>query len=100
MSLPRPTCPANEDASAEMPSIRSPSEAMQYVRWSWTSAPYFWRRKTSAIAMPTAFEMPWPSGPVVTSMPSVSGSGVASGPAPASGRWNSRSGWPGVLLPH
>ncbi len=36
----------------------------------------------SAIAMPTAFAKPWPSGPVVVSTPAV---------------WP-YSGWPGVLL--
>ncbi len=42
-----------------------------------------WR---SASAKPTADDRPWPSGPVVTSMPSQ----LACGPA---------SGWPGVLEP-
>ena len=41
-------------------------------------------RKRSAIAMPTPFAKPWPSGPVVTSMPAV---------------WP-HSGWPGVREPH
>mmetsp|Transcript_21711 Transcript_21711/g.51622 ORF Transcript_21711/g.51622 Transcript_21711/m.51622 type:complete len:225 (+) Transcript_21711:1680-2354(+) len=41
-------------------------------------------RCASAAARPTAFEMPMPKGPVVTSMPSVS----------------KFSGWPGVLEPH
>ena len=36
------------------------------------------------MAMPTAVEMPWPSGPVVHSTPGV---------------WP-YSGWPGVLEPH
>ncbi len=41
------------------------------------------RSRRAAIAMPTALARPWPSGPVVTSMPGVS----------------PYSGCPGVMLP-
>ena len=61
-----------DDASLAMPSSRSPSEAMKYVRWSTTSWPSRSNRAASmrsASAIPTAVEMPWPSGPVVVSMP-------------------------------
>ena len=70
-----------------MPSIRSPSETIAKMWWSWTSAPKRSRRKRSAIAMPTPLAKPWPSGPVVTSTPGVT--------------WTvSRSGCPGVIEPH
>jgi hypothetical protein len=36
---PSPSWPASEAASDAMPSMRSPSEQITYVRWSWTSEP-------------------------------------------------------------
>ncbi len=69
-----------EAASDWMPSCMSPSEAITKVWWS-TMSPKRALSMRSASAMPTAVEMPWPSGPVVVSTPSV---------------WPF-SGWPGVL---
>ena len=51
--------------------------------WSTIASPYFAFCIFSAIAMPTAVDIPWPSGPVVVSTPSV---------------WP-YSGWPGVFEP-
>ncbi len=65
----------------------SPSLAIVNVWWSISSWPSRLKRAASirsASARPTAFEIPWPSGPVVTSMPG----------APSA----SSSGWPGVEL--
>ena len=64
--------------------MKQPSPAITYVRWSHTSLPNVVRSQRSAIAMPTASPTPWPSGPVVTSIPAV---------------WPA-SGCPGVRLPH
>ena len=67
--------------------MRSPSETMAKVRWSTISWPGRLNRAArdrSAIAIPTALAVPWPSGPVVASTPGVS----------------RHSGWPGVRLPH
>ena len=69
-----------------MPSIRSPSEQMNQVRWSTISAPGRLKRArsiASATAKPTELPKPCPSGPVVISTPGVS----------------PRSGWPGVSEP-
>ena len=58
-----------------------------YVQWSTTSWPGRLNsaaRRRSAIAMPTAFAKPWPSGPVVASTPGV----------------RPYSGWPGVFEPY
>ena len=74
-------------ASAVMPSWRSPSEQMTYVRWSMMSWPGRLNspaRRRSAMAMPTPLTRPWPSGPVVASTPGV----------------RPYSGWPGVIEPH
>ena len=60
--------------------MKQPSPAMTYVWWSTSSGPKRSRSTRSAMAMPTASPKPWPSGPVVTSMPGV---------------WRA-SGWPGV----
>ncbi len=87
MSLPSRRCPASELASDATPSWRSPSEQMTYVWWSMSLWPGLLNspaRRRSAIAMPTAFVRPWPSGPVVASTPGVS----------------PYSGWPGVIEPH
>ena len=57
-----------------MPSWRSPSETMPYIRWStiaWPGRLNSAARRRSAIAMPTPFAKPWPSGPVVASTPGV-----------------------------
>ena len=75
-----------EAASCEMPSIRSPSEQMNQVRWStiaWPSRLNSAASIASARASPTALPVPCPSGPVVISTPGVS----------------PRSGWPGVWEP-
>ncbi len=66
-----------------MPSIRQPSPAITQVRWSTRSSPKRAFRWRSAIAMPTALPKPWPSGPVVVSMPAA---------------WP-YSGWPAVFEP-
>ena len=55
-----------------MPSSRSPSEAMKYVCEStgvWSPLLKRAASMRSPSAMPTAVEMPWPSGPVVVSTP-------------------------------
>ena len=65
-------CPARPAASWLMPSIRSPSEAMTHVRWSTRLLPNRAAIMRSARAMPTAVAKPWPSGPVVVSMPGCS----------------------------
>jgi hypothetical protein len=73
--LAEPECPASEHASEAMPSWRSPSEQMTYVRWSMRSWPARLNSRASrrsAIAIPIAFASPWPSGPVVASTPGVS----------------------------
>ena len=75
--------PARPIASWLIPSIRQPSPAMTQVRWSTTLRPKRAARLSSAIAMPTAFPSPWPSGPVVVSIP---------GACPY-------SGWPSVREP-
>ena len=71
------------DASPEIPSSMSPSEAITNVWWSTISWPGRLKRAASirsASAIPTACEIPWPSGPVVTSMPGqVAVLGVAGG---------------------
>ena len=64
--------------------MKQPSPATTKVRWSHTSSPKVVRSQRSVIAIPTALAKPWPSGPVVISMPAV---------------WR-YSGWPGVRLPH
>ncbi len=63
--------PASEIASWLTPSIRHPSPAKTQVRWSTRSAPNSARSSRSAIAMPTAAARPWPSGPVVVSIPAM-----------------------------
>ncbi len=65
--------------------MRSPSEAMPNTRPVESGAAELKRAPIilMAVAMPTALEMPWPRGPVVTSTPGV---------MPA-------SGWPGVFEP-
>jgi hypothetical protein len=86
MSRSRPRKPAMEAASCEMPSIRSPSEQMNHVRWSmiaWPSRLNSAASIASASANPTALPVPCPSGPVVISTPGVS----------------PRSGCPGVCDP-
>ncbi len=87
MSLPSSRCPATDAASCEAPSIMSPSLQKTYVKWSMISCPgslYRAARCASAIASPTAFMIPCPSGPVVHSTPGV----------------RAYSGCPGVLLSH
>ncbi len=80
ISRPRPRCPASDAASWLTPSWKSPSEQKVKTWWSVTSGPNRARRLASAIASPTALPMPWPSGPVVTSMPGrVAAFGVAGG---------------------
>ena len=75
---PRPRWPASDAASWLTPSMKQPSPAITYVWWSTRSAPKRSRSTRSAMAMPTASPKPWPSGPVVTSMPGgVAGLGVA-----------------------
>ena len=52
--------------------MRSPSLAIAQVRWSTTSWSGLLKRAASirsASAMPTPLEIPWPSGPVVASIP-------------------------------
>ena len=74
MSLPSPLVPASDPASYDTPSIRSPSEQITYMWWStilWCGRLKVSARKRSANPMPTPFANPCPSGPVVTSMPSV-----------------------------
>ncbi|OHB34178.1 MAG: hypothetical protein A2882_01465 [Phenylobacterium sp. RIFCSPHIGHO2_01_FULL_70_10] len=63
--------PAMEMASWLTPSIRQPSPAITQVRWSTRSSPKRAARWRSAMAMPTAVAIPWPSGPVVVSTPGV-----------------------------
>ena len=82
--------PARLEASLVTPSSMSPSEAITQIVWSKTLSPGAAsgssrpRSRRADIAIPTALARPWPSGPVVTSMPSVC----------------STSGWPGVREPH
>ena len=75
MSLPRRRWPARLAASDAMPSWRSPSEAMPYVRWSTivVAGPVELARRGAAPRSPCrrAFAKPWPSGPVVASTPGV-----------------------------
>ncbi len=52
-----------------MPSSRSPSETITYVKWAISSSPKRSASMRSPSARPTAVEMPWPSGPVVVSIP-------------------------------
>ena len=75
ISLPRPRWPASEDASEPMPSWMSPSLAITYVWWSISSVSPELKRAASirsASAMPTDIASPWPSGPVVASIPGAS----------------------------
>ena len=63
------------DASEATPSCMSPSDAIVNVRWSTTSCPSWLKRAASirsASASPTDIEIPWPSGPVVASIPGLS----------------------------
>ncbi|MNL24183.1 hypothetical protein D3C87_1456070 [compost metagenome] len=83
MSLLSLRWPASEMASWEMPSMRQPSPARTKVWWSTISEPNSAASLASATAKPTELARPWPSGPVVVSMP------VA---------WPN-SGWPAVLEP-
>ena len=78
---PSPRWPAIDAASWLTPSSRSPSPQNTKVWWSTTSSPNRARRLASASPMPTPLAKPWPSGPVVTSMP---------------GTWR-YSGWPAVF---
>ena len=70
-SLPSLSCPASEITSWPTPSCRQPSPTSAQVRWSTMPGPKRRLRKASATAMPAALAMPWPSGPVVVSMPQV-----------------------------
>src|SRR3982750_4504929 len=68
MSLDRPSVPASEHTSCEMPSIRQPSPTKTYVRWStitWPGRLNSCASNDSAMAMPTALASPCPSGPGV-----------------------------------
>ena len=61
--------PARLHASWLRPSIKQPSPANTYVKWSITLLLNFADNFFSAIANPTAFDNPWDSGPVVVSIP-------------------------------
>ena len=76
--------PARPIASWLIPSIRQPSPAMTQVRWFTKCSPKRARSDASAIAKPTPFASPCPSGPVVVSIPAA---------------WPN-SGWPAVAEPN
>src|SRR5579872_2371002 len=76
VSLERQRWPASAAASWLTPSIRSPSEAITQVRWSTRERPKRAASRRSASAMPTAVEMPWPSGPVEAEFRVAGGGGV------------------------
>ena len=80
--------PAKATASLATPSCRQPSPHSTTTWWSmmvWSAVLRVAAACLAAAAMPTPLPMPWPSGPVVDSMPGVCGCMPC------------HSGWPGVL---